>query len=140
MSFADGSAETFAERRKTMALQLFKLAGQVPAIETTQDVHQYFYTFTDTGFVISASESYVLSVGSWVTSDGGTTDAFVTDAASNSLFIQGVLQQPGIYVINSGSVNIVASSAITLDANAPISLQTYNASAAMSTTTTFAIP
>ncbi|MGE4352883.1 MAG: hypothetical protein AB7D36_02210 [Oscillospiraceae bacterium] len=123
-----------------MALQLFKLAGAVPAIETTQDVHQYFYTFTDSAYVISAGQSYTLAVANWVISDGGTTDAFVTDAASNSLFIQGVLQQPGIYVISSASVNIVASSAISLDANTPITLQTYNASASMSTTTTFAIP
>ncbi|MFA5676359.1 MAG: DUF4183 domain-containing protein [Christensenellales bacterium] len=113
-----------------MALQLFRLASEpFPSISgaTSQLANAYFRAMSSTVPIASGS-AYSLEVSTWFTGDGTTATAFATDQGLNLLSINGVLQQPGLYEINSDAVVITPSvGGFTLISGYPITLQTYNA-------------
>lgn len=117
-----------------MALQLFRLASEsFPSISatTSQLANAYFRTMSSTVPIASGS-AYSLEVSTWFDGDGTSATAFVTAQGLNLLSINGVLQQPGLYAINSGAVVITpAAGGITLISGYPITLQSYNANAAV---------
>lgn len=117
-----------------MALQLFRLASEsFPSISatTSQLANAYFRTMSSTVPIASGS-AYSLEVSTWFDGDGTSATAFVTAQGLNLLSINGVLQQPGLYAINSGAVVITpAAGGITLVSGYPITLQSYNANAAV---------
>jgi hypothetical protein len=77
---------------------------------------------------IASGSAYSLEVSTWFNGDGTTATAFATDQGLNILSINGVLQQPGLYEINSDAVVITPSDGgFTLISGYPITLQTYNA-------------
>lgn len=81
---------------------------------------------------IASGSAYSLEVSTWFDGDGTSATAFVTAQGLNLLSINGVLQQPGLYAINSGAVVITpAAGGITLISGYPITLQSYNANAAV---------
>lgn len=117
-----------------MALQLFKLASEsFPSISatTSQVAHAYFRTMSSTVPIASGS-AYSLQVSTWFDGDGTSASAFATGQGLNLLSINGVLQQPGLYAITSGAVVITpAAGGISLTSGYPITLQTFNANAAI---------
>jgi hypothetical protein len=127
-----------------MAIKLFKLAGRpMPKIATSQADRNYFYTWTgvlsSTTFAVSTSIS--LLAANWVKGNGSAVSAFATGAAKQCLEINGVMQQSGLYTVTAGAVKLKApTGGLTLQKNYPITLQSYNARAVLSTTKTFAIP
>lgn len=113
--------------------QLFRLASEsFPNISatTSQVAHQYFLTMTAT-VVIDAASAYSLKISKWVTGSGTTVAAFATGQGYNSLSINGVLQQSGLYAVGGPSVVITPTAPLTLHKGYPITLQTYNANAAV---------
>lgn len=113
--------------------QLFKLASEnFPSISatTSQVAHEYFHTMSAT-VVIAAASAYSLLISTWVTGSGTTVAAFATGQGYNSLSINGVLQQSGLYTIGATSVVITPTSAMTLRQGYPVTLETYNANAAV---------
>jgi hypothetical protein len=117
-----------------MALQLFRLASEAfPDISgsSSQVANAYFKTMSTTVPIASGS-AYSLAVSTWTDGDGTSATAFVTGQGLNLLSINGVLQQPGLYTISSGAVVITPSTGgISLTSGYPITLQTYNAVAAI---------
>lgn len=116
-----------------MALQLFKIASETfPNISatTSQAANAYFRTMTAT-VVIAANSAYSIRVSRWVKGNGNAATAFATGQGYNSLCINGVLQQSGLYSVGANSVVITPTSAMTLHNGYPITLATYNAKAAV---------
>lgn len=111
--------------------QLFRLANeQFPKISgtTSQAAHEYFYTVSATR-VIAAGSAYSIKISKWVTGSGTTVANFATGQGMNSLSINGVLQQSGLYAVGATSVVITPTASLTLKKSYPITLQTYNAKA-----------
>jgi hypothetical protein len=111
--------------------QLFKLASeQFPKISgtTSQVAHQYFHTMSAT-VALSAAIAYSIKISKWVTGSGTTVANFATGQGLNSLSINGVLQQSGLYSVGATSVTITPSASMTLKKAYPITLLTYNAKA-----------
>ena len=117
-----------------MALQLFKLASEAfPSISSTssQTANAYFLTMSSTVPIASGS-AYSLTLSRWTNGSGTSATALATGQGLNLLSINGVLQQPGLYTISSGAVVITPSAGgISLTSGYPITLQTYNASIAI---------
>ena len=118
-----------------MALQLFRLASEpFPSISatTSQVANAYFRTVSST-VPLPSGIAFSLTVATWTDGDGTSATAFATGQGLNLLSINGVLQQPGLYTINSGAVVITPGSggAFSLISGYPITLQTYNANAAI---------
>jgi len=124
-----------------MALQLFKLAGEpMPSITTSQAKYQYFHTLSATK-VIASGSVFSLKVSTWFNNTGAAPAAFVTGQANQSLCINGVLQQSGLYSVVSTAVRITApASGLPWHNGYPFTLETYNANTIVSTTRTFAVP
>ncbi len=113
--------------------QLFKLASETfPSISatTSQVVHEYFHTMSAT-VVIAAASAFSLKISTWVTGSGTTVGAFATGQGYNSLCINGVLQQSGLYSVVASSVVITPTSPLTLHQGYPVTLETFNADAAV---------
>ena len=113
--------------------QLFKLASETfPSISatTSQVVHEYFHTMSAT-VVIAAASAFSLKISTWVTGSGTTVGAFATGQGYNSLCINGVLQQSGLYSVVASSVVITPTSSLTLHQGYPVTLETFNADAAV---------
>lgn len=117
-----------------MALQLFRLASEpFPSISatTSQLANAYFRTMSST-VPIASGIAYSLEVSRWFDGDGTSATAFATGQGLNLLSINGVLQQPGLYAITSDAVVITpAAGGFTLISGYPVTLQTYNANAAV---------
>lgn len=124
-----------------MALQLFKLAHEpMPSITTSQAKHEYFHTLSETKAIASGAV-FSLKVSTWLNSAGNVPTAFKTNQADNSLCINGVLQQAGLYTIHSTALRITApAGGVTFHKSYPFTLESYNSKAIVSTTRTFAIP
>lgn len=113
--------------------QLFKLASETfPSISatTSQVSHEYFHTMSAT-VVIAAASAFSLKISTWVTGSGTTVGSFATGQGYNSLSINGVLQQSGLYAVGATSVVITPTSSLTLRLGAPVTLETFNANAAV---------
>ena len=113
--------------------QLFKLASeQFPRISGTssQVMHEYFHTMSAT-VVIAAGSAYSIQISKWVTGSGTTVANFATGQGYRSLNVNGVLQQSGLYTVGATSVVITPTSSLTLGAAHVITLETYNANAAV---------
>lgn len=115
-----------------MALQLFKLASEdFPNISatTSQVARAYFRTMSST-VAVASGIAYSLQASTWVDSDGAEVTGFTTGQGLNILSVNAVLQQPGLYAINTGAVVITGPvSGISLTSGTPVTLQTYNANA-----------
>ena len=79
--------------------------------------------------VITGGVGYSLTIAKWVTGSGTTVANFATGQGMNSLSINGVLQQSGLYTVGSTSLVITPTASMTLHNGYPITLQTYNAKA-----------
>lgn len=120
-----------------MALQLFKLASEIfPAISatTSQTARAYFRTMSVT-VAVASGVHYSIRASKWQTgSTGAAAGGFSTAQGLNLLSINAVLQQPGLYAINATGVVITGpTGGITLKSSYPLTLQTYNAKAAVTT-------
>ena len=124
-----------------MALQLFRLASEpMPSIETSQARYEYFHTLSATKTVVSGSV-FSLKVSTWLNSAGSAPTAFKTGQANQSLCVNGVLQQSGLYTVHSTALRITAPvGGLTFHNGYPFTLETYNSNTIVSTTRTFAIP
>ena len=124
-----------------MALQLFKLASEpMPSITTSQAQFDYFHTLSATKAIASGSV-FSLKVSTWFNNAGTVPTAFVTGQANESLSINGVLQQSGLYSVVSTAVRLTAPvGGVTLRNGYPFTLETYNANTILSTSRTFAVP
>jgi hypothetical protein len=124
----------FGKGESKVALQLFRLASEgFPSISatTSQVAHAYFRTMSSTVPILAGS-AYSLEVSTWFDGDGTAASVFATGQGLSLLSINGVLQQPGLYAINAGAVVVTpVGGAITLVSGYPITLQTYNANAAI---------
>jgi hypothetical protein len=106
-----------------MPLQIFKL---VMTATTTTGAYptskNYFYTRTS---AINTT-ALTLAVGSFQTDAGSTTTAFQTVSASNgysSLYINGELQEAGIFKATATKLTFTTGTAITCPANGVIALK-----------------
>lgn len=119
-----------------MALQLFRLASVTPSVTTTN--YAYFTTAT-AAITLTNGVSHTLLVSTWNTGDGNAATAFVSSSGGYNLSINGVLQQSGLYTVNTGSsVKLVApSDGLDISASSPITLQAVDSSM---TPTEVAIP
>lgn len=115
----------------------------MPRITTSQADFGYFYTWTgvlsSTHFASGVSVS--LLAANWVKGNGSAVSAFATGAGKQDLEINGVMQQSGLYSVAATKVDLISpAGGLTLEKGYPITLQSYNAAAFVSTTKTFAIP
>ena len=127
-----------------MALQLFKLASEVfPNISATasatatmsQAVNAYFRTVSAGGITITASGVFSLVATSWVDQNGSGVESFATAQGLNQLFSNGVLQQPSLYTVGTGAVQLNTSATpLSIQSGTPLTLQTYNARATVGVT------
>lgn len=133
--FACRFGNKFGKEESKLALQLFKLASETfPAISatTSQAVNAYFHTASTGGINVATGATASLLAASWVDSDGGAVTAFATAQGLNQLFSNGVLQQPSLYSVVATAVRLTASAiAIAINSGTPLTLQTYNARAAV---------
>jgi hypothetical protein len=118
-----------------VALQLFRLASEkFPAISatTSQRARAYFTTMT-AAVTIAAGSHYTRVASKWLTSTGGQLTGFSTGQGLNLLSINAVLQQPGLYTVNATKVVILGApgTGTPILSNYPLTLQTYNANAAV---------
>ena len=122
-----------------MAIQLFKLASEAfPNISSTtsQAAHAYFRTVSTGGISIATGVNYSLEVSTWDLSNGNSATIFATGQGSTSLCVNGILQQPGLYTVNTGAVVITpVDSAVSINSGTPITLQTYNTSVSVTVST-----
>jgi len=118
-----------------LALQLFKLASETfPAISatTSQVVNAYFRTASAAGINVATGATFSLLAASWVDRNGSAVASFATAQGLNQLFSNGVLQQPSLYTVVATAVRLTASAvAIAINPGTPLTLQTYNAKAAV---------
>lgn len=137
----DAVLKSLQKGENEVALQLFKLAGEpIPAITTSQANYKYFHTLSATKAIASGSV-FSLKVSTWFNNAGTVPAAFITGQANESLCINGVLQQSGLYAVVSTAVRFTAPvGGVTLRNGYPFTLETYNANAILSTTRTFAVP
>jgi hypothetical protein len=131
---------------KDMAyLQLLRLAGEpLPSITTSNANYEYFRTPTTASIHVvgtSVAVSHTLGISTWVYGNGNSVTGFQTGTAGYSLCINGVLQQSSLYSVTSTNVTLIAPASVSINipANAPITLETFNASTVVSTTRTFAV-
>lgn len=125
-----------------MAVQLFKLKIVVDSDITTDlypDVKQYFYELDpddiDEGTLTAEASSFVDDAGNTATA----FEALATDNGYYCLFINGALQQKGLYSIGEQNTELVITDAETIPAGALITLTVTNfvpASSAVNTVTT----
>lgn len=126
-------------------LQLLRLAGEtLPDITTSNALFEYFRKPTTTSIDVvgtTVAVSRTLGLSQWYYGNGASATGFKTGTAGYSLNINGVLQQSSLYSVTAGKVTLIApaSGSIHIPKNAPITLQTYNATTIVSTTRTFAV-
>jgi len=120
-----------------MAVSLFKLAitaSTTTTVDTRPDVQKFFYLFdpddVDAGVLTILAEDFV--------DDQGDPIASIPEADPNNgyylLFINGVLQQEGLYTVSDTSV--VVQEADDIEPEAPIVLVVTNFASDASSTTT----
>jgi hypothetical protein len=127
-----------------MALQLFRLASETfPNISATasatttmsQAVNAYFRTVSAGGITITASDTFSFVATSWVDENGSAVASFATAQGLNQLFSNGVLQQPSLYTVVAGAVQLTTSATpISIQSGTPLTLQTYNSNAIVGVT------
>lgn len=112
-----------------MAVELFKLAIEAESsIVLSPDIENFFYLFDPgdvdetTGLTIEAAD-FVDDAGDPITS---ITEA-TTDNGYYQLFINGVLQQEGLYTVTTANVTIpTITDSTSIPENAPITLIVTN--------------
>jgi hypothetical protein len=112
-----------------MALKLFKLAIDATADITTTvkpEISQYFYEFDEEDV-----ENDVLTIpaASFVDDTGAAATELATVTTDNGyhrLFINGVLQQFGLYTADEDEVTVNIGAGVTISENAPITLIVVN--------------
>lgn len=128
-----------------MAIKLFKLASRpLPKIATSQVNLEYFYTWTGnlSATTFTKDTSISLLAANWAhgSGTGSPVSAFATGAGKQDLEINGVMQQAGLYTVTGTKVTLKApTGGLTLEKGYPITLESYNSRAVLSTTRTFAI-
>ena len=126
-------------------LQLLRLASEaMPSITTSNASYKYFRTPTTASINVvgtTVAVSYTLDLSDWVCGDGSSVTGFQTGTAGYSLCVNGVLQQSSLYSVSSSNVTLIAPASVSINipAQAPITLETFNATTIVSTTRTFAV-
>jgi len=110
-----------------MATQLFKLSvtASQPTTTTVPTDLRYFYTFT----ADFTGTTTTLNATDFVNDTGTAVTAFTTAAADNGyyqLYINGQLQQSGVYAVTSASIVLTFDAASTIYANTVLSLVVTN--------------
>lgn len=119
-----------------MAKKLFKLVmSATTTTDTVPTVNRYFYpasaSINTTSFKILHSKFFK--------DNGLSATALVTATPSNGyylLFVNGELQQSGIYTVTATAVTIAATAAITIPASGVVSLDVTNFAPSSTTTVT----
>lgn len=111
-----------------MALKLLKLAmSATTTTEAVPTVSRFFYSAT----AVITDTSITIAAGSFLDDDGSAAAALATAAANNGyymLFVNGELQQTGIYTVGAAGANLVISTtdAFTIPLSGVVSLATTN--------------
>jgi hypothetical protein len=119
-----------------MAKKLLKLV--MSATTTTNvvpTVLRYFYPATAS----ISTTSFVILASKFLKDNGNLATAIVTRTANNGyymLYVNGQLQQSGIYTVTAASVTIAATAAITIPASGIVSLAVTNFAPSSTTTIT----
>jgi len=120
-----------------MAVSLFKLAitaNTTTTVDTKPDVQKFFYLFNpddvDAGVLTIPAASFVDDQGDPIT----TIPEADPDNGYYLLFINGVLQQEGLYTVSDA--NVVVQEADNIEPDAPIVLVVTNFASDASSTTT----
>lgn len=119
-----------------MAIKLFKLVMSATTNTTAEPTaYNYFYTTT------SAVDNTRIFIDNskFLKDDGNEATALVTKTANNGyylLFINGELQQTGLYTVAASGVTIEDTPAFTIPESAPITLTVTNFDPVSSTVVT----
>ena len=123
-----------------MATELFKLvmsAVTTTTTDTTPEVVKYFYKLREDersgGTITIPSTQFMDDSGNAVTGNLTTT---ATDNGYYLLFVNGVLQQSGLYTVSTDGSQVVIPQASTVPVDAPIILVVNNFAPTSTSTTT----
>jgi hypothetical protein len=119
-----------------MAKKLLKLVMSATTTTTAEPtVLRYFYPAT----AAISSTSFVILASKFLKDNGNLATAIVTRTANNGyymLYVNGQLQQSGIYTVTAANVTIAATAAITIPISGIVSLAVTNFAPISTTTAT----
>ncbi|NLL76081.1 MAG: DUF4183 domain-containing protein [Clostridiales bacterium] len=123
-----------------MATQLFKLAidaATTTDVEVNPEIERYFYLLSDddrTGDVLTIPATKFIDDNGDVMTGNLTTAT--TDNGYYLLYINGVLQQSGLYTVNVDGSQVVVNDTATVPVGVPITLIVTNFAPISDSTTT----